>query len=256
MNISYYWENKEERSRIAKDHTSKMYKFYSDEIYNCVSKTEIYVDKVDNPLNDVREQKIVLTDEDSVSAVFNHRDGKVCVLNFASYKHAGGAFLNGSRAQEECLCHESFLYNVLNEFNDIYYEKNLEDLNRGLYTNKALYSPDVRFFKGDKNCLADVITCAAPNYTTGYRYKTVLKEENSKVLKDRIKFILNIASNKNVDTLILGAFGCGVFGQDPYEVAKYFLDELEYHKDIENIVFAVIDKDSENYKAFKEIIKN
>ena len=42
MNISYYWENKEERSRIAKDHTSKMYKFYGDEIYNCVSKTEIF----------------------------------------------------------------------------------------------------------------------------------------------------------------------------------------------------------------------
>ena len=61
---------------------------------------------------------------------------------------------------------------------------------------------------------------------------------------------------KKVDTLILGAWGCGVFGQDPSVVASLFVKELVNHKDIENIIFAVIDKNSANYLAFKEILEN
>ena len=55
--------------------------------------------------------------------------------------------------------------------------------------------------------------------------------------------------------MILGAWGCGVFGQDPSEVAKQFIDELENHKDIENIIFAIIDKESNNYRDFEKAIK-
>ncbi len=256
MNISYYWENKVERSKIAKRHTLKMWKIYKDEIYDCVSKTEIFSNDVSYSLDNHKEQKIVLTDEDSVSAIFNHQKGRVCALNFASFKYPGGGFINGSRAQEECLCHESFLYNVLNEFNTSFYEDNKKYINKNLYINRALYSSDVRFFKDDKNCLADVLTCAAPNFASAFKYNNVSKEENFVVLEDRIKFVLNIASTKKVDTLILGAWGCGVFGQDPSVVASLFVKELVNHKDIENIIFAVIDKNSANYLAFKEILEN
>lgn len=55
--------------------------------------------------------------------------------------------------------------------------------------------------------------------------------------------------------MILGAWGCGVFDQDPSEVAKQFIDELENHKDIENIIFAIIDKESNNYRDFEKAIK-
>ena len=107
MDISYYWQNKEERARIAQKHTLDMRKNYSDEIYDCVSKTVIFSNVVANPLSSSTKQSITLTDEDSVLAVFNHQKGKVCVLNFASFKYPGGGFIRGSRAQEECLCRQS-----------------------------------------------------------------------------------------------------------------------------------------------------
>ena len=250
-----YFEGKEERAIKADNHTEEMWKKHTDEIYDCVAKTKRYSNNISTMPRTAKKQQIVLTDEDSVSAVFNHQKGRVCVLNFASYKNPGGMFLKGSKAQEECLCHESFLYNVLNEFIDGYYSPHLKTLNKALYTNEALYSPGVKFIRNKKECLADVLTCAAPNYKAAYKYQNVSREQNSKVLKDRTKFVLDIASNEGIDTLILGAWGCGVFGQEPSEVAECFLEELKNHQDIENIVFAVIDKNSENYKAFENCIK-
>lgn len=249
--MNYYHQNKQERAIFAKKHTLDMKNKYADEINDCVNKTEVFSNEVINPLNKVKEQSITLTDEDSVSAVFNHQKGKVCVLNFASFKYPGGGFINGSKAQEECLCYESFLYNVLSEFDKTFYEENRNSRVNSLYTNRALYSPNIKFFKDGKSCEADVLTCAAPNCSGA----NISKSDNTNALKKRVEFVLNIASYKNVDTFILGAWGCGVFGQDPSEVAKLFIEELKNHKDIENIIFAVIDKESKNYWAFSQAIK-
>lgn len=245
-----YFEGKEERIKQAHKHTNEMNETYYDEILECARNTKHYSGSVSSHRECVQEQQVILTDEDSVSAVFNHQEGRVCVLNFASYKNPGGMFLNGSKAQEECLCHESYLYNVLAQFENSYYEPNKHRLNRAMYTNQALYSPSVRFIRDGKSCFADVLTCAAPNFTTARRYQRVSKEENLSILKDRVKFVMDIASNEKVDTLILGAWGCGVFGQNPDEVASCFAEELKNHPDIRNIVFAVIDKNSKNYNAF------
>lgn len=253
-----YFKDKEKLTIKAEQHTEEMWKNYTYEISDCARDSSRYSDrmfKFSDPKRADKEQRIVLTDEDSVSAVFNHQKGKVCVLNFASYKNPGGMFLRGSKAQEECLCHESFLYNVLSELDD-YYTSHFQTLNRSLYTNDALYTPNIRFFRDNKNCLADVITCAAPNYKAASKYHNVSKFENLSVLKDRTRFVLDVASEEQVDTLILGAWGCGVFGQDPTEVAECFMNKLKKHQDIENVVFAVIDKNSENYKAFEKVINS
>ena len=208
MNVKYYYQNKFNRAIIAKKHKEDMDKNYGYEISKCVSQSEIFSNEVNNPLKTENKQTITLSDEDSVSAIFNHQQGKVCVLNFASFKYPGGGFINGSKAQEECLCHESFLYNVLSEFDKTFYEENRKSKSNSLYTNRAFYSPNIRFFKDDRSCLADVLTCAAPNCSLSNIYKS----DNSIALNKRVEFVLNIASNKNVDTLILGAWGCGVFG--------------------------------------------
>ena len=99
---------------------------------------------------------------------------------------------------------------------------------------------------------ADVITCAAPNKSAGKRKYKVTDNENTKFLKHRIAFILNVAAAKNVDTLILGAYGCGVFGQDPYEVARIFRSYLtgEY-KYFSKVIFAVPDW---KYEIFNKIL--
>ena len=250
MDVKYNSQNKYNRAIIAKKHTEDMSRCYSDEISKCVSQSEIFSNEVNNPLKTENKQTITLIDEDSVSAIFNYQKGKVCVLNFASFKYPGGGFINGSKAQEECLCHESFLYNVLIEFDKTFYEENRNSRTNSLYANRALYLPNIRFFKDDKSSLADVLTCAAPNCSN----RNFSKSDNSNALKKRIEFVLNIASNKNVNTLILGAWGCGVFGQDPSEVAKLFVEELKNHKDIENIIFAIVDKESKNYRAFEQVI--
>ena len=101
----------------------------------------------------------------------------------------------------------------------------------------------------------DVITCAAPNFATASNIYNVSKEENTSVLESRIKFILYVAAAQQVDTLILGAFGSGVFGQDAKEVAEITMKLLKrYDGVLKKVVFAVIDEKSANYKAFNDVI--
>lgn len=77
-------------------------------------------------------------------------------------------------------------------------------------------------------------------------------EENSIVLDSRIRFVLDVAAVNGVKTLILGAFGCGVFGQDPVEVASTFKKYLPGYL-FDTIVFAVPDKASANYRSFSKV---
>ena len=99
---------------------------------------------------------IFVDDIDRVGAIMKYNNGKTAVLNFVSYKNPSGMFLKGSKAQEECLCHESFLYNVLKEFQKDYYDRNKEHLNKALYTNRALFSENVVFFRNNKQVKCDV----------------------------------------------------------------------------------------------------
>ena len=242
----YYWQNKAGRAVKATQHTQEMAEKYGKEIEKCINETEIYnaakLQEMEKCIQ-LGDLTMEVMKTDSVDALFNAKDnGRIAVLNFASYKNPGGGFMVGSRAQEECLCHESFLYNVLKEFEDSYYVSNRSDLNRALYRNKALYSPNVVFEHNDEVRKTDVITCASPNFSAAEKF--VKREENNKVMKSRIRFVLEIAKHQAVDTLILGAFGCGVFQQDPEFVSKCFVEEAEEIFGKEglsiHIIFAVI----------------
>ena len=110
--------------------------------------------------------------------------------------------------------------------------------------------------RGDEDVFCDVITCAAPNKTAAKKYCNVSDEENSKVLKERIEFVLKIAQDNGVDNLILGAYGCGVFGQDPLEVAKIFKEFLlGKYKCFNKVIFAIPNKLEMNYRCFQRIFK-
>lgn len=250
----------------AVNHTKEMDEKFKKEIENSVKKTKIYGgDDGLTPkkhIEDTVECNIVLDKLDSVKSLFSHKNGKTAVLNFASYKNPGGKFFEGSAAQEESLCHSSNLYNILKEFPE-YYEWNKKHNNRTLYTNRALYTEDVLFLD-DSVCVygadpveikADVITCAAPNYSAAGKYAKVDYEENEAILAERIKFVLDVAEDNGVETLILGAFGCGVFGQDALTVAKYFKRYLHnggYH--FKNVYFSIPNRGRDgNYNMFKLI---
>lgn len=255
--IKDYWNNKDQRAKVAREHTKEMENKYGRAIYTSISGSKIYdtdfTTKVDS--EKVNEKMQILVDDlDSVSAIYKHGNGKTAVLNFSSYKNPGGMFLNGSKAQEECLCHESFLYNVLKEFQTEFYDWNCAHKNKALYLNRGIYSPCIFFNHNGKEKRCDVITCAAPNKSAAQKYQNVSDEENSKVLKDRIRFVLDIAVDNEVDTLILGAYGCGVFGQDSTEVAGIFKDFLENkYRCFDKVVFAVPDGRDGNLDKFKRV---
>ena len=255
---SFYWTGKSQRAKEAAEHEEQMRKYYSDNISRVALETKIYTE--DSVFNDVvsenNKYEIIVESIDSVSAIMEYSGSrKTAVLNFASYKYPGGGFLQGSRAQEECLCHKSTLFNVLSKFEDDYYAENRKDLNGGLYQNKALYSPNVYFRGYNSARFCDVITCAAPNYSVAQRYGCATKEENSKALKSRIEFVLNIAKENEAENLILGAFGCGVFGQDAAEVAQVFKDNLEnkFKNAFHKVIFAIPQGKDGNYEKFKEV---
>lgn len=262
QNNNHYWNNRSQKSKEAIEHTAKMQQQYEDEIDKAIRRSIVFEPDFSYRQWDnapTERKHIVLLDTDSVSGIFAARanyTGNIGVLNFASYKNPGGMFLAGSIAQEECLCHESFLYNVLSDsdFTD-YYTWNNEHKNKALYLNRAIWTPDVRFVRGENSVECDVVTCAAPNIGAAKQYCNVSNAENTKVLRDRIRYVLDIFAYQNVNVPILGAWGAGVFGQDAKEVAECFKKQLESGRyQFEAVVFAILP--GPNFDAFEEVFKN
>lgn len=260
------WNKKEEMKKKAFSHYQRMEREYKEDIEYSINNTQVYDVNTEMLLKTERKHyskpcQIHLKDITTSEAIFNVRSkdelSRVAVLNFASYKNPGGMFLNGSIAQEEALCHDSTLYNVLKHFEDTYYTWNRKHLNRAMYEHRALYSEDIVFFKDDIVYYADVLTCAAPNYGAASKYQDVTEEENKKILRERIDFLFQIALTKGVDILILGAWGAGVFKQDARLVASEFLRVIQkYQHSFTDIIFAVPKSKNKNYEAFDSVLKD
>lgn len=274
-----YWAKAKDNKEKAKEQIAFINKNYSKETKETVEQTKIYsgpligIDWTDNNFIEThsvsslrsRYSKYFLLDMDTISALFYIKnnlqdiDSQITILNFASFTNPGGKFIEGSNAQEECLCHNSNLYNVLKEFGDSYYKKNRNHIaiNRQLYSDRAIYSPNIIFNTNDKKTFvtANVITCAAPFWRAAQE-KGVEAIENQLVFAQRIEFIRKIAEWYNTDIFILGAWGCGVFGQDPELVASLF-NYIFSRTSIRTIVFAVPSSlNPENYEAFDKCIKS
>lgn len=251
------WKHKDELKEKAELWNRFIEEKYKEENEHCISVSEIYDSKdKDIPL----KTKIMVVKDTSHVAIFKTKyDGKMCVLNFASYKKPGGEYINGAMAQEESLCHCSNLYKVLsdNKFKDDFYGYNNKHLNRALYGDRSIYSHDIVFFNSDKTKTkkCDVITCAAPNKKASQEYQNVSDIEVNSVMKSRILHILDVAMRNNVKVLILGAFGCGVFGNDTLTVAKIFkqcITDYYYFRNIFDLVIFAI-PDTDKYDIFRTV---
>lgn len=260
MNIRKF--TRAELMERAQEQTDYMEIAFYNETESSVRGTEYYNERVEFSKIDRRHvTSFYLEPISTVDAIYNAIvSGSVTALNFASYKHAGGRFLDGSSAQEEAICHESNLYNILKRM-PRYYASNMKALNKGLYLNRGLYTPNVVFNREGLNpVLCDIITCAAPNASVAIRHQNVSKEENYKVLKDRVDFMLAIAAEHDPVTLILGAWGCGVFKQDPNKLVEIYDSLLgitsryrgkaKYSDVFNRVVFAIPDRASKQYIAF------
>lgn len=263
--MSKYFERKEELGRLAKLHIINMEEKYSQQIYDSINKSYIIT-----PSSNILMSPLVfkttseLIDATTVSAIFSARcdeNDKITVLNFASYKHPGGMFARGSSAQEEMLCHSSTLYNVLSNDTiiDKFYKKNRADINYGLYRDIALVTPGIIFEDADKSEICDVITCAAPNATTVNRYYPKMKFDIRDAIESRIKTVLDAAVAASTDVLILGAFGCGVFGNEPCYVAGAFTRAINttHYGQFKKVIYAVPKSISnKNFEVFDAYVND
>ena len=156
--------------------------------------------------------------------------GRVGVLNFASAKNPGGGFLGGSQAQEESLARSSALYRSQLECPEFY--EHHRDNRSLLYSHRIIYSPGCPVIRDDAGDLlaspyqVDFFTCPAPNAGAVRRNQPDRAGEITTVLHERIILFLGLAAHLDVTDLVLGAWGCGVFRNDPATVAEGFRDAL------------------------------
>lgn len=218
---------------------------YREAIEKSVANSKIY-DHVENIVTRKQSTTVEVVDMKTLDAALKHREGKTCVLNFASFKNPGGGFLRGAVAQEEYLCQNSTLYNVLSKFST-YYEQNRLNTNDALYWNRAVYSPGITILPSVG--LVDVLSCAAPNVRASHASDT----KKTKALVSRIKFVLDILEKEECDTVVLGAFGCGVFGNDPKLVAETFKRQRVLQRGFSKVIFAIPNELSVNHCAFREV---
>lgn len=204
-----------------------------------------------------RDTAIEVTGESTLEAIQRLAGrGHVACLNFASAKNPGGGFLGGAQAQEESLARSSALY-PCQLTQPAHYERNRANKSL-LYLDLALWSPHVPFFRDDdggwlaRPVLASVITCAAPNAGALNRGETV--EQLRATLERRCDLVFAIAAGQAVDTLVLGAWGAGVFKNDPRMVAQIMKAALDgtYRGAFARVVFAVIEPAGANHRAFAE----
>ncbi len=174
--------------------------------------------------------------------------GTVAALNFASARKPGGGFLNGALAQEETLASRSALYASLLRAGE-FYDRHNESPSL-LYSDAMILSPDCPIFRDDAGLLltnpheATFLTSPAPNAGAIAAQHTAERRHVSAVLRKRADLILALAASAGARTLVLGAWGCGVFRNDPDEVARTFADLLRsgiWSGRFERVVFSVLD---------------
>lgn len=210
----------------------------------------------------VAETAVEVTDESSTVAARRLASdwpeaSPVAVLNFASARNPGGGYVRGAKAQEEALCRASALYETLLEAPE-YYEVHRAE-HSTFYTDRVIHSPGVPVFRDDRGELleapfrAGFLTCPAPNAGAIRRQEPERVPEIPGALARRAGLVLEVAALHGYRRLVLGAWGCGVFRNDPAEVAEAFRGLLagRFAGVFERVVFGVLDRDPRVRGAFE-----
>ncbi len=203
------------------------------------------------------------------AAEITQQEEQVGCLNFASAKNPGGGFLGGALAQEESLAVSSALYATLTKHFEMYeYNRSRPTL---LYSDHMIWSPRTVVFRNDDgHLLADpytmsFITSPAVNVGAIKQNRPEEMAHTEETMLRRMDRMLGLFVQHNIQHLLLGAWGCGVFRNDPKDIARYFASYLlpggKYGQCFKSVVFAVLDKskDGNNITAFNnafDIIKN
>ena len=210
------------------------------------------------------EARVEVTRETTLEAAERLAEHRPVCLNFASAKNPGGGFLSGSSAQEESLARSSGLYATLLPMTEMY------DYNRtlgtSLYSDYMVYSPDVPVFRTDDGSLRETPFFASFVTAPAVNASAIEKNEPQNVrfilptMSTRLNKLLSVAQTHGHTTLILGAWGCGVFGNAPAAVARLFADALSpsghFHGAFKRVAYAVYDPSpsQETLAAFERVL--
>ena len=191
----------------------------------------------------------------------------VLVLNFANPVNIGGGVYKGANAQEEDLCRRSSLLRSLETQHSLRYYSYNRKLHTHMGSDAMIFSPEVEIFRDEHGGLMDetvivaVLTCAAPMIS--YGLEGMSEREYQRMFYNRIVGMIKCAADFGYEDLVLGAWGCGAFGNDAAVVSDLFCKALMEQsqngvqtKDLfRRIVFAVRSRGEESYN-FIEFKRN
>ena len=212
--------------------------------------------QMDTPEHETVFEVNAMTTLDSVRNEYTKNQNIVC-LNFASARNPGGGFLNGSQAQEESIARATGLY-PCQLLAEQYYVKNRET-RTCLYTDHIIYSPKVVILKDEEGDLVEelaycsIITAPAVNTGVVLRNEPDNIDKIESVMKRRIDMVLAICKKHGYDVLVLGAWGCGVFRNDPEVIAEMFSELLngKYKNQFKRVVFSIYSRNERFIKPFQ-----
>jgi uncharacterized protein (TIGR02452 family) len=208
--------------------------------------------------------EVTVTNETTLVAARRLGSG-VAALNFASARNPGGGFLTGASAQEEDLCRASALHACLLTVPEYYdHHRRLADLR---YTDRVIYSPGVPVFRAERDedfAMLDepypvsFLTVAAPNLRAIAQNQPELAASVPAAVRRRAERTLRVAAAHGHRELVLGAWGCGAFGNDPAVVAPILADALRAQPYFDRVVFAVLDRatGTPTFAAFSRVFGN
>lgn len=236
-------EQREQRRAEAVRHSGLMKAAFAAETAETVENAVIYEEgegrelPLPEPTAEATETLVVTSF--APEALYRDGKGKCAVVDPANFTRPGGAYEDGAFGPEQILCSESNLYPVLQGVADEYHRKN-KDYRRGsLFTDRALWLPEVLFSRSGDVRRAGVIAVAEP--VRAFALENHRPEaEVERALRDRIETLLRIAAANEVETLVVGAFGCGRNGYEPDQVIALFQAWFAEHPGaVPRVVFAV-----------------
>ena len=250
-------DRRNERSQAAARHIAQVDALMANDIKRSLAELKVYT-AIPEVATEGCVPQVSVVDQDGATAVLEQGRGlasacDVAILDFASYVNVGGSYDRGFWGQEQALCAESSLFNVLRNQKAWYADNRRRNLNCELYRNRGLVVPKVRFDREKYHSYADVIVVAAPNARRARQNYRIGDDALVAALRDRIRFVLAIADELGHEKLILGAYGCGAFGWDPTVVAAIFREELATGTHVaKQVTFAIPhDRFNENLARFQ-----
>ena len=256
--------------KLSKKQMSKAIVITEEQVKKLVEKPKYY-----SPISAGERCKFFVSNSDSFAAAMQmskeflsgKNRQKLLVLNFANPVVPGGGVRRGAQAQEEDLCRKSTLLASLESKSaEAMYSFN-KSRSFALSSDYMILSPKVEIFRDGSNALlketsiVSVLTSPAPYIKDGA--DGMSRDDLEKVIYHRIIGMLHVALAYGYKHLVLGAWGCGAFGNDAEMVARSFykaFKEVRCGKDNQldvNALFRVVNfavlhdpSRSKNYECF------